>query len=148
MYQFSLHFRFNWPPFPLILKILTPHFYNSLDPIGSIIFSCAVPGYWKFDEVHPPQGMTFSDVQVAQVTQDNHTVYMYECPWNVKDFACRGQHVTYESHICFNDSETSLTLQCTYYPSRLWFEGDVTPSVTLFMVVCLHSRPNCCIKVI
>ncbi len=53
-YQFSFHFRSNWPPFPLILNLLTPHFYKSLDPIGSFFFSCVVPGYRIFDEVPPP----------------------------------------------------------------------------------------------
>ncbi len=53
MYQFSLHFWPNWPPFPLILNFLIPHFYKSLDPIGSILCVCALPGYRKLDEVPP-----------------------------------------------------------------------------------------------
>ncbi len=40
--------------FPLILNFSTTHFYKSLDPIGSIFFPCAIPGYRKFDEVPPP----------------------------------------------------------------------------------------------
>ncbi len=52
----------NWPlfliqltPFSLILDLLIPHFYKTLDPIGSnFILLRANPGYWKFGEVSPP----------------------------------------------------------------------------------------------
>ncbi len=50
----SLHFRSNWPPFPLILNFLTPHFYKSLDPIGSIFVHVLYLGTENFMK-YPPK---------------------------------------------------------------------------------------------
>ncbi len=47
-------FSIQLTPFSIYFKFLILHFYKSLDPIGSIFFSCAVPGYLKFDEVPLP----------------------------------------------------------------------------------------------
>ncbi len=40
--KFVLHFRSCWPPFSLFLYLVTPLFYKTLDPIGSII-ACWTP---------------------------------------------------------------------------------------------------------
>ncbi len=42
--NFLLDFQPNGPPFTFILDLLTPHFYKSLDPIGSNILSLAESG--------------------------------------------------------------------------------------------------------
>ncbi len=82
--RFSLHFRSNWPPFPLILIFLTPHFCKSLDPIGAIFCSCAVPGYRKhFNEVTPPpsprecRGHGFTRLIIRHQALINF--YLYPC---------------------------------------------------------------------
>ncbi len=54
MYQFSLPFQSNWPPFPLMLNFLTPHFYKSLDPIGSIFVRVLYPGTENLMKYTPP----------------------------------------------------------------------------------------------
>ncbi len=54
--NFPLPFLYYWPPFSLILNLLTPHFHKTLDLIGSIFFTCwtRVPKiYWSIPS--PPQ---------------------------------------------------------------------------------------------
>ncbi len=46
------------PPFPLILNFFTPHFYKSLDLIGSILFCVLYPGtenFMKYPTTPPPR---------------------------------------------------------------------------------------------
>ncbi len=65
-------FSIQLTSFPLILNLLTPHFYKSLDPIGSIFFSCAVPGYRKFYEVPPQASMIDLNGQGFQSADSIH----------------------------------------------------------------------------
>ncbi len=53
MYQFSLNFRSNCPPFSLTLNPFAPHFHKTLDPIGSIFVLRAESRCQTFDEVPP-----------------------------------------------------------------------------------------------
>ncbi len=71
--NFHLNFRSNWPPFSLVLDLIDPSFYKTLDLIGSIFLSCAEPHYRKFGEV-PPHPRPFThNLMHAHLTIGNHS---------------------------------------------------------------------------
>ncbi len=89
---YSVNFGPIDSPFHWFYIFLTPHFQKTLDPIGSKLYSCAEPGYRKFDEV-PPSGLPVASntyllcggaVRIhplfGLISQSLHTILCYN--WN------------------------------------------------------------------
>ncbi len=81
--NFLLDFRYCWPPFSLLLLFLTPHFYKTLDSVGSIFSLHAGPlgPHRKFGEVPPPPGIhhlyTSWNIAIKTNLHITHVIYIW-----------------------------------------------------------------------
>ncbi len=55
-------FSIQLTPFSINFKFLTPHFYKSLDPIGSIFFHVLYPGTENLMK-YPPRNILYENTQ-------------------------------------------------------------------------------------
>ncbi len=102
-------FSIQWPPFPLIFNFLTPYFYKSLDPIGSIFFRVLYPGTDNLMKYLPPWGApcSFLSLHCLFVPHDIHyitySIYIQYC-------FCTVCHIKFYINIYFCPMKEKLFL--------------------------------------